>query len=132
MAITLSPDRQTILVASKTVGYADLTTATAVPAFDVPAGAIVVGGDVTVTEAWNSATDDTLDVGDGDDTDRYSSTIIDNDTTGRTALTLTGYKYTAADTVDLLWTGTGAVPTAGSLRIHLWYIIEGRGNEIQA
>jgi hypothetical protein len=131
MAITLSPDRQTILVASKTVAYGDLTDATAVACFDVPAGAIVVGGDVTVTTAWNSATSDVLDVGDGDSAARYNDDI-NIAATGRTALGLTGYKYTAADTIDLRWESVGTAATAGSFRIHLWYIIEGRGNEIQS
>jgi hypothetical protein len=133
MAITLSPDRQTILVASKTIAFGDITASgTAEAAFDVPAGAIVVGGDVTVTEVWDSVTSDNLDVGDGDDPDRYTSSVVDLTAAARTALTLTGYKYAASDTIDVLITNTGGSLTQGSLRLHVWYIVEGRGNEIQS
>ncbi len=93
----------------------------------VPQNAIVVGGSLTVDTAFDSTTSDVLDIGDGVDPDRYTATPIDLTSTGRTALDLTDYKYTAQDTIDVGWTaGSTGTATAGSARLIVQYIIDGR------
>lgn len=129
MSVTLNPGRQEVIAAKIAVGYADIDsdTAGAEPVIQVPAGAIVVGGYVNVTEAFDSTTSDALDVGDGDDDDRYSATPIDLQSTGVTALDVTGYKYTTQDTIDVEWTaGATGTATAGAFEIVVQYIVDGR------
>ena len=47
----------------------------------LPANSRVVGGWFRVNAVWDSGTSDDMDIGDGDDDDRYSSTIIPLDGT---------------------------------------------------
>ena len=129
MAITKDRGRQELIVMHKTISYSDPTSdaAAAEAVFDVPYGAVVVGGEVVVKTAFDSTTSDVLDLGDGDDDDRYTATPVDLQSTGRTALTLTGYTYTAADTIDLEWTaGSTGTATAGEVDIMVMYYVEGR------
>ncbi len=128
MAITKDAGRQNPLVAKVTIAFDDYTTAVAAEAFDMPDNAIVIGGHVMVNTAWDSATSAVLDLGDGADDDRYTASAINVKTAGRTALTLTGYKYTASDTIDAIITHVGA-PTVGTLDVVLEYIIDGRATE---
>ena len=123
--------RQYPLVTWVDVAYGDLTTAVAAALADVPAGATVVGGAIIVDTVWNSATSDVADIGDGDDPNRYTASPVDLTALGRTALTLTGYKYASGDTIDITWTGTGAAPTTGAARVEIEYLLEGRANETQ-
>ena len=129
MAITKDIGRQTPLVAIVRFTFADVVDAVAVEAVDVPPNAIVVGGALVIETAFNSATSDVADIGDGADPNRYTASAINIAATGRTALTLTGFKYTAHDTVDVTWNGTGTAPTAGAGYLELHYVIEGRANE---
>lgn len=127
MPIKKNVARQSPVVAHLTIGFADISTyGTAEAAIEVPAGAVLIGGDVTVTTAWNSATTATLKLGDAADDDRYTGTAIDLKTAGRTALTLTGHKYTVGDMLKALVAQTGAAATAGSMRITVQYLVEGR------
>ena len=123
--------RQDVLFAKATLktgtGY-DTVTQETLKAIAVPAGAIVLGGYVYVSDATTASAD--LDVGDGDDTDRYSPTPVNIDATGLTALTATGYKYTTDDTID--FTTLAANPAAdGVIEVGIWYIIEGRAAFVQ-
>lgn len=132
MTVTLDTERQYSLSTDfLTVGFADLTSAVACPLADIPIGAVVVGGEVVVDTVFNSATSDVLDVGDGVDDDRYTASQVDLTALGRTAFTLTGFEYTANDTIDAIWTGVGAAPSTGSFRVRFEYVIQGRGNENQ-
>ena len=107
-------------------------------AISMPAGAIVVGGWAKIVAAFDSSV--TLDIGDGDDDDRY----IKNDASGTfpaidaleeqtinnvVMLCPTGYKYTAPDTIDVKL--GGAANTTGILEIVVLYIIDGRANEVE-
>lgn len=130
MAISKNANRQYPLVARIAFTYADPVEATATALFDVPPNAIVIGGHVAVTTNWNSATSATLDIGDGGDDDRYTSTIINLKTATYVALTPTGYKYTVQDTIDAIVTNTGT-PSAGAAEVVLEYIIVDRGHEVQ-
>lgn len=126
MSIKKNSGRQELIVTHLVIGFADPTYGTAENAIDLPANAVVVGGDVTVLTAWNSATTATLKLGDAADDDRYTSAAIDLKTAGRTALTLTGHKHTVSESLKTLIAQTGAAATAGAARITLLYFVEGR------
>ena len=131
MAITKNSDRQCVLVASVDFTYADLTSGSQDAAINMPPGSSVIGGRLVIETAFNSATSDVAIVGDGADDNRYlaSASIAATGIIG--TWLVTGYEYTAADTIDIQWTGTGAAPTAGAGRLEVEYIIDGRGGETQ-
>lgn len=131
MAITAAQTIQYPAVASVSFTYADLTSGTVEDLCQIPAGATVVGGEIIVDTAWDSGTSDTFDIGDGADDDRYTSTIINLQSAGRVALTLTGYKYTETDTVDGTFTAVGTAATAGAARVNIMYVVADRGHEVQ-
>lgn len=141
MAITKDSARQWPLVAHVDVTYDDLTSGSAAEAIDLPANAILIDGWVDVTTVFNSATSDVLDVGDGADVDRYTATQLDLTALGTyhldgmgdvlTVFTAGGFKYTAADTIDVIWTGVGTAPTTGAFTLYVMYYIDGRDNENQ-
>lgn len=87
----------------------------------VPSGAQLVGGDLTVKIAFGSGR--TADIGDLTDDNRYTASSIDLNTVGRTALTLTGYKHDTAE--DLLLKLGGSVPTAGEAVLTILYLVDG-------
>jgi len=135
VAITKNSARQYPLVAEVTfTGGTDVTAAGAYEAIDIPSGAIVVGGHLDVTTAFTDDVD--IDIGDGVDPDRYSSTIINADAVGRTALTLDGgaadasYTYPALDTIDI--TIATATAAAGVATLVVEYVMTtDRENEVQ-
>ncbi|MES2488547.1 MAG: hypothetical protein V4607_02060 [Pseudomonadota bacterium] len=130
--IKLKSGRQTILSASININFDDPTAyGAAEEAIEVPANAILVGGDITVTTAWNSATTATFKLGDAADDDRYTLAAIDLKTLGRTALTLTGFKHTVVERLKALFAQTGAAATAGSARVRIEYVVEGRVTNTQ-
>ena len=122
-------DYQDPLAAIVRFDFADLTTAVGVPAHLLPPGGIVIGGAVVVETAWDSGTSATLKVGDDDDDDRYTASAVDITETGRTALTLTGYKYDTPTELELLLTEVGTAATEGEGYIELTIVMEGRTNE---
>lgn len=129
MAITKNAGRQEVIAAKLTVTYADPANddGTVEGAINVPAGAIVVGGYINVTTAFDSTTSDVVDVGDGVDPDRYTASPVNLQSTGRTALTLTGYEYPATDDIDIGWTaGATGTATAGSFDLVVEYIVSDR------
>jgi hypothetical protein len=130
MPIVKSPDRQKILVLEKSYAYDDISSGVAAAFADLPVNAVVVGGGVAVTTAWDSATSASLDIGDGVDPNRYTGSVVNMKVVGYTALTLTGFKYAASDELELTHTDTGA-PTVGEATIYVFYVVEGRGEEIQ-
>lgn len=127
MPIQKSSGRQEPQAAVLTIKHSDVTAyGTAEPAIDVPGGAIVIGGDITVVDPWNSATTATLKLGDKADDDRYTAAAVDLKTAGRTALTLTGHKHVGIESLLVLLAQTGAAATKGELRITVQYITAGR------
>ena len=97
----------------------------------VPAGAVVTGGHVMISEAFPASV--TFDIGDGADVDRYVkkavfpavSSIAEQTLGNATYLAITGYKYTTPDTIDIVV--AGAAPTAsGKIRVCVKYVVEGR------
>lgn len=130
MTIKKIAGRQELVAAYVNIGFADPTYGTAEAAIDLPGNAVIVGGDVTVTTAWNSATTATLKLGDTLDDKRYTGTAVDLKTAGRTALTLTGYKHTA-EALKTLIAQTGAAATAGAASISVQYYVTGRSEFTQ-
>lgn len=131
MAITLNSNRQQSRWACQDVAYGDLTSAAAADAIKLPVNAVVVGGAVVVKTAWNSGTSDALVVGDSASSNRYK-TSFSIASTGRTALVLTGYEaLSTTRTIQITWTGAGAAPSAGALRLEVEYILPTRGDAVQ-
>lgn len=129
MAITKNSGRQDVQVASLTINYGDITPAGTYDAIDLPVGAQVVGGEIItdtgVTGGGLSAA--TISLGDASSATRYlsASSVF---AAGRAALTLTGYKHTSSTPllkVVSAFAG-GTTPTAGSVRINVQYIVDGR------
>lgn len=127
MPITKNSARQETISAFVDFTFADIpTTATVYAALDLPVNAIVVGGDLVVTTAWNTATTATLSVGDATLATRYATTV-DLKTAARTALTNTGFTHGAADNSLRGTTAyVGAAATAGAARLRVDYIVKGR------
>lgn len=120
MSIKLNDSRQAPLWAFVDFALADV--ATAQDAFELPPGAIVVDGFVSVSQAFNAGTTATLKVGDGADDDRYTATAIDMSAVGTTRLTPTGYEVPATGKVKLTFAQTGTAATTGKARAAIAYI----------
>jgi len=125
MAITKKSGRQDVSVARVDFTFGtgnDVAVQGTYPAIDLPEGAIVVGGYLNIIGATTATVD--VNIGDGGSTTRYAS-AVDGAATGVTALTVTGYQYTVADTVDV--TITVADPAAaGSAEVVVEYIVANR------
>jgi len=131
MAITLNNGRQSPLVINQDLALADFTTTVALVIAKLPYNAVVTGGYINVSEVWNSTTSDVLDIGHSDDDDEYTTTAVDLQALGVTALILTGYENTGG--LDLIgtWTSGGGTPTTGTAELYVEYIISGRATEVQ-
>lgn len=131
MAILKDSGRQYPLVAKVDFTQPDLPTGTAVLAVDLPGGARVIGGQIAVTTAFDSATSDTLTVGDGTTADRYAAGV-NGQVAGVTALTPDELANGATSAgVYITNTAAGAEGTAGVGFLEVHYVIEGRANEAQ-
>lgn len=131
MAITKDSGRQNVKCGYVEFDLADLTSGTRTPAIDVPAGAIVLGGFVGITEAFNSGTTDALIVGDSVDADEYATVSAASGALSLglyKALTPTGYQYTANDAIELTWTGAGTAATTGAGYMLVYYIVDGKAD----
>lgn len=126
MAIKKDSGRQQVESALLTINFGDPTAyGTAEDAIELPPGAIVVGGDITVDTAFNSTTN-TITVGDVTTANRYAN-AVDLKTAARTALTVTGFTTTPTERfVRANLAYTGAAPTAGSVRIRVDFVVKGR------
>jgi len=130
MSITKDIGRQYPLVARVDFTYASFgASGVAEEAIDLPVGAVVTGGALVITTAFNSATTDAIEVGDGDAVARFLASQDVKSAAGRFALTGTEKIYTAPDSVDLEWTGAGAAPSQGAGYLELEYVIDDRANE---
>lgn len=131
MTITKKPGRQEVIAATADFNYADLTSGAYASAVDLPGNAIVVGGHLAVTTIFNSATDDKFSIGDqvgsaAATANTYAAQSADITAAGAVPIVATGKKYTEPSTVGVVWTGTGAAPTAGAGRLTVLYIVDGR------
>lgn len=127
MSIKKNSGRQELVVAYLDIAFSDVTAyGLAEDAIEIPGNAVITGGEIVVTEAWNSATSTTLKLGDAADDDRYTATAVDLKTLGRTALTLTGFKHATTESLKALLAQAGAAATRGKARIVVNYYVEGR------
>lgn len=135
MAITKKTGRQYLLVAEVTVNYADLASGVADDCVKLPPGAVVHGGFIATDTAWNSATSDTLSVGDSGSATRYinaNATVLrSNGVQQNFAATGVGTKYASGGAIRLTWTGVGAAPTTGSARLYVEYSVDDKALEVQ-
>lgn len=125
--------RQYPLVAYQEFTLSEMTSGSALLTVKLPAGAIVVSGFAFISTAFNSGTTDALTIGDGGSAARYATVTAGSGALSANlykALTPTGYQYTAADTVDLTWTGAGTAATTGAGYLLVTYIVENRANEV--
>jgi hypothetical protein len=130
MPITKNPGRQDILVAMVDINFADVASGVDAAAVELPGGAIVVGGDVTVITPFNSASSDVLDVGDAGSQNRLLNDANIH-AAGRAALVPTGYVMPQIGNLTVRWVGVGAVPTAGKVRLTVHYVVEKRAHSAQ-
>jgi hypothetical protein len=105
--------RQDVLVAKATITTGtgnDIVAQGTVKCIAIPAGAIVLGGYVNVTDA--------------------TSADVDGAATGLTALVPTGYKYTADDTIDIM-IDTADPAADGEIELVVMYMVDGRSAFVQ-
>lgn len=131
MPITKKSGRQEVIAATADFTFSDVASGAYAAAVDVPAGAIVVGGHLAITTIFNSATDDKFSIGDkvgaaAASNTTYAAQSADITAPGAVAIVPTGKKYSGSATVGVVWTGTGAAPTAGAGRLTVLYIVDGR------
>lgn len=131
MTIKKIPGRQEVIAATADFSFSDVTSGTYAGAVDVPAGAIVVGGHLAITTIFNSATDDKFSIGDqvgasAATATTYAAQSADITAAGAVPIVPTGKKYAEPSTVGVVWTGTGAAPSAGVCRLTVLYIVDGR------
>jgi hypothetical protein len=122
-------DRQDVLVARAVVTFGtgnDIATTGTVTAINVPAGAIVIGGFVNVSDATSAS----VDIHVQSAALAVYAADIDGAATGVTALTPTGYKYTTADTIDVM-VDTASAAADGQMELYVEYIIDGRSAFVQ-
>jgi len=129
MPITKNSGRQEVIQASVDFTFADIpTTATAYAAMDIPQNAVIIGGALTVTTAFNTAITATLNVGDVTLGTRYA-TAVDLKIAARTALTLTGFVHTNTEKVlNVTPAYVGAAATAGAATLSVQYYVKGRAS----
>lgn len=136
MAISKNSGRQWPQVARVEFTYADAGAAVVaspniLEVMNIPVNAIILRGYINVTTAWVGPTVATVDIGDGGDPDRYTSSPISLLAAAKTDFTAgLGYQYTAADTIDIDYVQTVAPSTAGAAEIVVEYIIEDKANEV--
>lgn len=115
-----------------TAGNSDAFATVAAHVFDIiplPPGAVVVGGSVVTTTAFQGSTAYNVKIGDSGSDNRYLGTT-DKTTAALTALVPTGYVGTG-ENIRLTVTPTVAAATAGAITVRVEYIVTGRSNEVQ-
>lgn len=126
MTISKNDGRQTPIVAWVDFNLADVVGGTELGAVELPGGAIVLRGDLYVTEAFNGGTTATLKVGDAGDDDRYTGTPLDVTTTGKKPLVPTGYAMPQQGDLTVKFAQSGTAATTGKARLIVEYIDVGR------
>lgn len=131
MNISKDSGRQNVKYAEVVVNLNDVSDGAAKDAIDLPLGASVVGGDLVVDTAFDAGTTATLSVGDASSATRYLN-AQNVKVTGRTALTITGFKTTISEqTLQVKYASSGTAATAGKARLRVMYVVDGRVDENQ-
>lgn len=116
------------------IGLLTSGTNTSFAVWTPPPNAVIVGGRVTVLTAFATSSANTLDIGDSDDTDRYTETgaidlqDVDAPVTGVDLLG-NGKIYTGAQNIEFLFSNGTASATAGRVVVNLNYIVLNRITE---
>tara|TARA_R100001143_G_C3347397_1_gene127560 strand:+ start:745 stop:1143 length:399 start_codon:yes stop_codon:yes gene_type:complete len=125
-------DRQWPLVAVARFTLDDLAAATAVDVIELPGNAVVIGGQILVTTAFDdTSSDDTIEVGDADDADRFG--VIGVSALGSEPLTIDNDNAQYSVPTSLTLTrqdGTTGDASVGEGLLIVQYVVEGRGNEV--
>jgi hypothetical protein len=115
----------------KNTSGTEVAFSVAAPAFDIipiPLNSKVVGGAMVVRTVSNESGTATITVGDSLSATRYlSATSIKS--AARTALTLTGFVYTAKNALRITLANQNADATAGKVEVSVQFVIEGKGDE---
>lgn len=131
MATKISTGRQSSLFAVQDFDNTDLTSGAASGVtVEIPPNAIVVGGGVIVTTAFDAVTSDVLDVGDATTANRYLNDV-NLKAVGFTALVPTGLLVTEGGKVTMTRTATGAATAVGAGRLVVEYVVKDRTTEVQ-
>ncbi len=127
MPITKNSARQELVVAHVDINLADVATNVAQAALDLPVGAVITGGALVTTEAWNSTSTDVMDVGDATTATRYLTDGNIRTLGARVPLVPTGFIHTATQpALTVTWTSGGGTPTTGKVRLEVEYYVRGR------
>ncbi len=112
--------------------FADFVSGTALAVIDLPSDAEVIGGNLVIDTAFNSATSDTITVGDKESDSRYKSGI-NGQTAASTDLVPTGVITNNANRrqVVVKWTGVSTAPSAGAGHLNVVYLQTSRADFIQ-
>ena len=122
--------RQYPLLAVAELSFEDLPSGEATELFELPHGAVVIGGDIVVTQVANTTGTDTISIGDEDTATRYAN-AVDFKSAARTALTITGYKTSGKLPIAVTRTAADGDANQGSVRITVQYMALDRANENQ-
>lgn len=108
--------RSYALVAAASFSYDDFTSGVGLAFCTLPLNSVVIAGGVTISTAWDSGTSDTLEIGDGNDSDEYVGSV-DAQSAASTILDADGLPGIPvdSDTQDILIeiTSAGTAATAG-------------------
>ena len=122
--------RQYPLVAVAELAFSDLPTGVATEIFELPHGAVVIGGDFVVVGVGNGSVTETVSVGDAASATRYAS-AVNALVLARTGLTITGFKTSGKTAVTATRTEGGSAATQGTYRFTVLYMQVDRSNENQ-
>lgn len=130
MSFRKNVDRQCPTVGYVDVAFSDLTSGQPLDVIELPGGAIITGGSVSVLTAFNSGTDDAISIGDAGNLTRY---LGDGElhTTGHVPLVPTGHECQTNTSLTAKWTGSGAPPSAGKFRLTVTYFVTNRSEFTQ-
>lgn len=127
MPITRNANRQELIIAHVDINLADVATGVAQAAVDLPPNAIVSGGRIITTEAWNSTSTDVMSVGDVTSATRYLSGGNIRALAANVPLVPTGFVHTPVEKqLTVTWTSGGGTPTTGKVRLEVHYFVKGR------
>lgn len=132
MTITKESGRQDAIVGKAEGTYEDVESGVYAAAVDVPCGAIVIGGGLSIPVLFNSGTTDKFSIG----TKIGSAGAVANSLAAQSEdvtaagtwipIVPNGAEFTSAGSVGIVWTGDGTAPSAGTFKLIVIYIKDGR------
>lgn len=132
LSLKASTSRQYVMSAEITLLFSDVQSAIGTGVaelFRVQDGTRIVGGVIVVETLFATTGTATIDLGDGVDPNRYTASPVDLEAAALTAITLTGFQYTAEDTIDATVVVGVAATTAGQVYIRIDYVEDSKAHE---